>query len=848
MLPENNTPSPSTQTNNNPSSLTVQPALRISDFVIVIVSHWYWILLCLALSYGIAEYIILKSRPIYTRSASILIKDINRGSGAAIQGFGAAGLFAQSTDLNNEVFMLKSPATMTDVIKRLDLQMDYEMEGTFHRSTLYGNSLPFTASISQFPDQEDCSFAVSFIADSTIELSAFVRTGHSLDGKAVRGKLCQPINTPLGDVVITPTNAFFEFEHLILVNHVRLQSTLSKYSNELSVKAEEASSIINLNIDDHSIQRAEEILYTLIAIYNERWMDDRNQVSVSTNEFISERIKVIESELGNVENQVTDFKSTHLLVGDVESQAGYYQGQAQAAQTQLVDLNNQLYLARSVRGYLTNEQNFYQLLPSSQGMSNASISGQINEYNTILMRRNNLLSASSLQNPIVQDLDNQLAALRGILIGSIDNHISEINMYIRSAQSQQAIGNSRVAASPKQGSQLLSIERQQKVKEELYLYLLQKREENELSQAFTAYNSRVVTPPSGPNDPTSPVTKSIYVMCLLVGLLLPVAILILGELANTSVRGRKDLDGLNIPFLGELPQFEAEPKMKRFIKQLRNRWFPGSNGVSRHRKEDKTLHLVVKPDSTNVMNEAFRVARTNLEFVAGRNDQGARVIMLTSFNPNSGKTFVVSNLGLALTYKKKRILVIDLDMRKRSLSALVGKHSVGLSNYLGGYVDDYHEIIKPVPEVPELDVLPAGKIPPNPTELLYEPRLDDLLQSVRKEYDYIFLDCPPLEIVADATIVSRLADATIFVIRAEALQRTALPDVQKYYDENRLPKMTILLNGTTDAFSRYGYHRYGSRYGYSYGYGRAYSYGYGYGYGQDSEAESESSTKSESKK
>ena len=166
---------------------------------------------------------------------------------------------------------------------------------------------------------------------------------------------------------------------------------------------------------------------------------------------------------------------------------------------------------------------------------------------------------------------------------------------------------------------------------------------------------------------------------------------------------------------------------------------------------------------------------------------------------------------------------------------------------MGGYVDDYRELIKSVPEVPELDVLPAGKVPPNPTELLYDQRLDDLIASARKDYDYIFLDCPPLEIVADATIISRLADMTIFVVRAEALQLTALPDVQKYYNENRLPKMTILLNAPTDAFSRYGYHKYGSRYGYSYGYGRSYSYGYGYGYayGYDRDKENEGDEKEE---
>lgn len=841
MLPENTPYNQPNSASQGPNTVS-QPSLRPSDVVIILVSHWYWIVLCLLLAWGAAELILRMSRPVYTREASILIKDLNKGKnvGTEAYGFSEVGLFAQTTDLNNEIFMLKSPAAMTEVIHRLDLQMDYEMEGTLQFATLYGASLPFEVQMLDATDVQNCNLVVDFAGDSLVELSSFRRDYHAVEGGSVKGRVNTEINTPLGRVRIVPTQHWYNFERSILVKHLRMQEALAKYSDELKVEAAEGSTIINLSIEDHSIQRAEEILYNLIAIYNEQWMDDRNQISVSTNRFINERLEVIESELGNVDSNISDYKSEHLIAGDANTMANMYMGQAQTAQSQIVDLNNQLYMARSVRGYLTNEQNFNQLLPSSQGMSNASITSQIAQYNQLLLRRNNLLSASSLQNPIVQDLDGQLASLRSTLIVSIDNHVNELNVLIQSAKGVQAQGTSRVAASPSQNKYLLSVERQQKVKESLYLFLLQKREENELSQAFTAYNNRVVTPPSGKNEPTSPLKRNVYGLCFLIGLLLPVAVLIIGELANTSVRGRKDLDVLKIPFLGELPMMDPEPKLKRFFRALRNRFLPGRSGSGRHHKEDKTLHLVVKPDSTNVMNEAFRVIRTNMEFMAGRSEQGARVIMLTSFNPNSGKTFVVSNLGLALTYKKKRTLVIDLDMRKRSLSALVGKRAMGLSNYLGGYVDDYHELIRPVPEVPDLDVLPAGKIPPNPTELLYEQRLDDLLQAVRKEYDYIFLDCPPLEIVADATIVSRLADMSIFVIRAEALQLTALPDVQKYYDEARLPKMTVLLNGTTDAFSRYGYHRYGSRYGYSYGYGRSYSYGYGYGYGKDSDTDTDS--------
>lgn len=834
MLPNNNQQQQGPlKQQSNPISVSSQ-MLRPSDILIILYSNWYWIVLSLLLAFGAAYVYLLKTQPVYTRKASILIKDMKKGTvlGSSAYGFGDQSFMVNAIDLNNEVFLIMSPSSMEEVIKRLNLQMSYEIEGRFRRSVLYGSNVPIDVKMLEVRDQESCSVIVTFDGDSIFTLSNFTRFGREIESPALTGHLGRTLSTPIGNLVVTASPYFYKPERPIIAAHLHLQAALAKYSNELSVTTQEGSTIINLSLVDHDIQRAEEILYTLIAIYNEKWVDDRNQVTISTNQFISERLNVIENELGHFDNSISDYKSENLIIGSAESMAGAYVGQAQFATSQITDFNNRLYLARSLRGYLTNETTFTQLLPASQGVGDGNISAQISQYNALLLRRNNLVSASSLENPIVKDIDAQLAVLRSTMIGSIDNLINEINLSIRTAQGIKAQSNSKVAASPKQDVFLLSVERQQKVKESLYLFLLQKREENELSQAFTAYNNRVVTPPSGSIEPTSPIASSVYGSFLLVGLILPIAFFVLRELTNSSVRGRKDLEVLKIPFLGELPLLDNQSKLTRFINKFKKK-LPSNN---HNHREDKALHIVVKENSTNVMNEAFRVIRTNMEFVAGRSD-GARVIMLTSFNPNSGKTFVASNLGMALTYKKKKVLVIDMDMRKRSLSSLVGKRSIGLSNYLGGYVEDFHEVIKAVPEVPELKVLPAGKIPPNPTELLYDQKLDELLKIVRKEYDYIFLDCPPLEIVADATIISRLADMSIFIIRAEALHLSALPDVQKYYDENRLPKMTILLNAPTDAFSRYGHHKYGSRYGYSYGYGRNYSYNYGYAYVHDTDKE-----------
>jgi capsular exopolysaccharide synthesis family protein len=516
-----------------------------------------------------------------------------------------------------------------------------------------------------------------------------------------------------------------------------------------------------------------------------------------------------------VENDISEFKSANLIPASSSDVASIYVGQASTATAQTTEINNQLLMARYVRNYLTNEANKYTLIPANQGVNSPNISGQITEYNTLLLSRNNLLSASSLQNPLIQEKDLQLEELRNALIASVDNHIASLNVELRSAQAIRGQANSKIASSPSQSKYLLSVERQQKVKESLYLYLLQKREENELSRAFTAYNTRVITSASGSNIPTFPVPKTVWLIGIIFGLAIPGVIIFLLETINNKVRGRRDLNELTIPFIGEIPMYRHHRtwkeklfgpwvKLGRNLKSLILRTTP---------KEDKTLHILVKDHSRNVINEAFRVIRTNIEFMTAKGGRG-KVIMLTSFDPNSGKTFVVTNLITSFAIKKQKVLAIDLDLRKSSLSAMVNKPKIGISDYLSGVTDSFDDIVIRDATHRYLDIVPVGTVPPNPTELLFDDRLAELLEKLRDEYAYIILDCPPIEIVADATIVGRNADATLFVIRAEVLDRSLLPDIQKYYDEGKLPKMSLILNGTTDAFSYYGNHRYGSRYGY----------------------------------
>lgn len=400
--------------------------------------------------------------------------------------------------------------------------------------------------------------------------------------------------------------------------------------------------------------------------------------------------------------------------------------------------------------------------------------------------------------------------MKNTIINSLDNELTMLNAHQRTVRASHGQATARIAANPEQAKYLLSVERQQKVKESLYLFLLQKREENELSQAFTAYNTRLIEAPHTDDVPTTPNSRNIYLAAVFLALLIPGTVIIAKENLNTAVRGRKDLESLNVPFVGEIPQHKSKHKSKKDKKNAPN----------------LSTEVVVVEKSRNVMNEAFRVVRTNLEFVLGF-DNNHKVIMLTSMNPGSGKTFITANLSSALGIKNKKVLAIDLDLRKGSLSEYVGKPSQGLSNYLSGQTLDYSSLIVPLGTI---DVLPCGTIPPNPTELLFSPRFKTMIDEVKQRYDYVFLDCPPAEIVADASIISRYVDMTLFIIRAGLMDRSFLSDIEKWYDEKKFTNLSIILNGTSEGFSHYGYHKYGYRYGYHYG-----SYGYGYGYGKTDE-------------
>lgn len=338
-----------------------------------------------------------------------------------------------------------------------------------------------------------------------------------------------------------------------------MRAATDTYTNALIAElGNEDATIINLSINDTSIRKAEDILNTLIEVYNENWIRDKNQIAVSTSQFISDRLGVIESELGHVDENISSYKSEHLLP-DVQAASSLYMAQSAENKKELSMLNNQLSTAQYIRRELNTKQ-LNQTLPANSGIVSANIETQISEYNNLVLDRNRLIANSSEKNPLVKNMASSLQSMQRTIIQSVDNLIVSLNTQIRSLRTQEEATTNRLASNPNQAKYLLSVERQQKVKEELYLYLLQKREENELSQAFTAYNTRLITAPRGSMFPTAPRKMNILLVAFAVGLLVPAVGIFMKENMNTKVRGRKDLENLSIPFIGEIPQYSGTKK------------------------------------------------------------------------------------------------------------------------------------------------------------------------------------------------------------------------------------------------------------------------------------------------
>lgn len=783
--------------------------LRIQEFLYICLEHWPWFIVSVVVCMACAYVYVKKTAPTYRKTASILIKTDSQGrsvsSSAAM--FEDLGINQGNSYLYDEIQIIQSPDLMRDVVRRLNLNTTYTTEGKFRLIDLYGSQLPVHVEFPDLGEDDTASFKLNLKRNGDFTISDMTVRGKLISHAPIKGRIGNMLRTPMGRLLVTPAQAYTGNEAFeMTVSRNTVKATAAGLSGALNITTDEKSwNLVNMTVTDISPERAQDVLAQLIASYNDRWMRDKRTLADNSSKFIEERVQLLQNELGSVDNDISSFKSAN-LVPDVDAAASIYMSQASQATMALKDLRNQEYMAKYIRNYLRNSENNNKLLPSNTGIASASLSGQIAQYNTKILERNSLVSQSSVSNPLVTELDQVLSAMRGALVASIDNELVALGEQIRSQEGVTGSATSKIASNPKQAKYLLSVERQQKVKESLYLYLLQKREENQLNQAFTSYNTRVVREPDGSNAPVAPASGNIMLISFVIGLAIPALVLFEKEMTVHVVRGRKDIKDMHIPLAGELPLHSRKQKLPH---------------VSQDNRDPKPV-VAVKENSRNSINEAFRVLRTNLEFMFA-NDTTSKVVMLTSANPGSGKTFVAYNLAKSFAIKGKRVIVLDLDMRRSSLSRYLDSPDKGISDYLVNRINDITSIIHTVDGCPKMSIIPVGTVPPNPTELLFSERLKALMQDLKLHYDYVFIDCPPVEVVADSSIISKYADHTLFVIRAGVLDLSMLSVIDEMYNKGQYPNMSLVLNGTINPRNRYA-RRYGNPYSYGYGYGTGYNY------------------------
>ena len=772
------------QTNN--SSNKNDQGLNIVDLFMYLASQWKWFLLSILICGGIAWYNYARAPLVYFRSATVIIKDpSNKASTSGLDRFDN---FINKVNVANEILQFRSKKLMREVVQRVHADVSYQIKDGLRSNELYNES-PVLVSLPDALPEQSFSFTMTLKDAKTVTLSDF-------SGIEAKPSYEVALNDTVAiiegmNVVVTATNYLRDswLNTPIRVQKLPVESMVNYYKNALGIQQEEEeASILTLALKDSSPARAEDVLNTLITVYNEEAIKEKNQVAVNTANFINERLIIIERELGNVESNLESFKQRNQIV-DIASSAGMYMTESQKYNADAMELETQLRLANFIKDYLTDPSKETDLIPSNTGISDMNIENQISLYNAAKLKRDHLIDDSSVNNPVVQELNNSLRAMKQSIIRAVDNMIVSLNVKRNDAQNREMRAQDRVTAIPTKERQMLSIERQQKIKEALYLFLLNKREENALSQAMADNNARVIDGAEGSNAPISPNRNRILLLGLLVGIALPGVVCLAILFMDIRVHGRKDIEGVtSVPYLGEIPL--------------------DKEAMKDHRKKV----MAVKEQGDDIVSEAFRILRTNMAFLS-KKDKPAQVITFTSFNIGAGKTFIARNLSMSLAYMKKRVVMVDLDIRKGTLSRHFGHYHVGVTNYLSDNTVKVDDIIQ---HQEGFDLIPAGILAPNPAELLMDNRLDELMNELRTRYDYIIADNVPVGLIADATIANRIADLTIFVVRAGKLDRRQLPDIEKLYQEKKLKNMALVLNGANP--ERHGY-------GYSYGYG----YGYGYG-------------------
>ncbi len=761
-----------------------QRTVSIRDLVIKSLKNWYWFVISVAVFFCLGILYLLSAAPVYHREATVLIKDARRGGSASeLAAFADIAGISTRRSVDNELHVMQARRLMVEVVERLNLTTDYTTKVGLRTKTLYKNS-PIEVSYIDNLGNKSCSFEVLLSEDSVFISKFECLRKNKADIKADKkfhttGKYGEVINLPIGQIVIN-TTLYFTPEYVdkkILVRKGTKETVATAYRNNMQMSvANKMASIINLSLNNVVAQRADDVLNTLIDVYNDDAVIDKQIIAEATAKFINERLQVIGEELHSIDGDIKRFKDKNNIV-DIKTEVTRRTEGAMRYEQEIALSRNQIAMSKFIRDYLGDNSKDVNVIPATTFEGSSAISTQIANYNDLVIRRLKLGNDSD-NNPLVQQMNSNIASTKNAIIASLTSHISALEIKLKNLEAEESKINNLIGAVPKQEQEYLSIARQQKIKEELYLYLLTKSEENAISLAITERPARVVDYAFGSPRPVSPNSLLVIFAMLILGVGLPLSVIYILILTNTKVQGRHDIKKFcTAPYLGDIPLYEGH----------------------------LTRSIAVRESGRDKVSEAFKILRTNMSFMSGGAKQ--QVILTTSSNAHAGKTFVSMNLGMTLAFSGNKVLMIDLDLRRRTLSKHMGQRSNpnGVTKYLSNTDVQVKDIIAKSGLHENFDFIYAGLQPPNPAELLMSQRLDQLIDECRKHYDYIIIDSVPALVIADAMITSRVADLSIYVVREGLLERQQLPDINALYAEGKLRNMCIVLNGASESRQSYGY-------------------------------------------
>lgn len=772
------------QTSNRPTQAYAND-LDINEIIKPYLRKWWWFLLGILVCLSYAVYYLQKSVPVYNIQSTVLIKDSRKapssemGALSQLGGFGTSG----ANSIENEIEILKSKKLVHDVVTQLGLQTSLVAEDGLKKTMLYKASAPVIIKVinekkSEKPLKKPIKLKVSgdkielFSDELPNSIITTYKKTVSLPYANViflkNPSYVPPKKGKLGtmEIIYMPTD--------IAVNAFQSMTNVSLVDKD--------GTVVSLSINYPNPQKAKDIINKLVESYNNDAIIDKNTESKKTRDFINERIDIIAKELGEVENTKEQFKVANKIT-DIPTEARSNYSLGEQAKGRLLETETQISLAQDLVNYMGN-LGANQTMPASVGLGNPLAAANINGYNQLILERNRLLENATPQNPVVADLDKQIKVLRVSVLDALTNYKTTLQKTRDQVEDQQNMFAGKINKLPAQEKLFRGIERQQQIKENLYLLLLQKHEEAAISLAITSPKARIIDYAFSSIDPVAPKKMIVLVFAGILGLIIPFGLIYLKELFNNKVWAKADLEKLShAPILGEIPVLER-----------------GNSEIIEH-------------NDLSPMAEAFRILSTNLSFTLPKKEKG-KVIFVTSTTKGEGKTFVSVNLAITLATSRTKAIVIGADIRNPQLQRYnpASKNLDGLTEFLYDETVKLDKIINSSTFHPDLDVIYSGSIPPNPAELLSNGRYELMMNELKEQYNFIIVDTTPLMLVTDTLLTSELADATVYVVRANYTQKSLIEFANHQVEGKKIKNTGFVLNAVEK-----DYFGYGNKYGYGYG-------------------------------